>query len=107
MDVPDSAQTKEEAVKSWLSKLSGKTPQSILNDTDGTDLETLRQEGSDLNILTYAFNYKVNGVLEQDLDKVNAFNEKIYDGENYLHGKIYPMTDICKFCKWHMSLCQT
>jgi hypothetical protein len=32
-----------------------------------------------LNILTYAFNYKVDDVLEQDLDKVNAFNEMIYD----------------------------
>ena len=79
MDLSDETQTREEAVKSWLSKLSGKTPQSILNDATGADLETLRQEGSDLNILTYAFNYKVNGVLEQDLDKVNAFNEKIYD----------------------------
>jgi hypothetical protein len=62
-----------------LSKLSGKTPQSILNDATGTDLATLREEGSDLNILTYAFNYKVDDVLEQDLDKVNAFNEMIYD----------------------------
>lgn len=73
----DSTQTKEEAVKSFLKKLSGKTPQSILNDT--ADLATLREEGADLNILTYAFNYRVNGVLEQDLNKVNAFNEMIYD----------------------------
>jgi hypothetical protein len=73
----DSTQTKEEAVKSFLKKLSGKTPQSILNDT--ADLATLREEGADLNILTYAFNYKVNGELEQDLNKVNAFNEMIYD----------------------------
>jgi len=78
MDLSE-GQTREEAVKSWLNKLSGKTPKSILNDTSGADLETLRQEGSDLNILTYAFNYKVNGVLTTDLDKVNAFNERIYD----------------------------
>ncbi|MDJ0601169.1 MAG: pyridoxal-dependent decarboxylase [Crocosphaera sp.] len=76
---PESTQTKEEAVQAFLSKLSGKTPQSILNDTTGTDLATLREAGADLNILTYAFNYKVNGALVQDLDKVNAFNERIYD----------------------------
>ncbi len=76
----DSTLTKEEAVKSFLSKLSGKTPQSILNDATGTDLATLREEGADLNILTYAFNYKKeDGTVEQELDKVNAFNEMIYD----------------------------
>ena len=79
MDLSESNQTKEEAVKAFLGKLSGKTPQSILNDTTGTDLKVLREQGADLNILTYAFNYKVNGVLVQDLDKVNAFNERIYD----------------------------
>lgn len=79
MDLSGGTQTKEEAVQAFLSKLSGKTPQAILNDATGTDLATLREEGSDLNILTYAFNYKVDGVLEQDLDKVNAFNEMIYD----------------------------
>ena len=73
-------QTKEEAVKSFLNKLSGKTPQSILNDTTGADMEVLREEGADLNILTYAFNYRVEGGgLEQNLDNVNAFNEAIYD----------------------------
>ena len=72
----DETQTKE----AFLKKLSGKTPQSILNDTTGEDLATLREEGADLNILTYAFNYRVDGGgLEQDLDKVNAFNEAIYD----------------------------
>ena len=76
---PETFPTKEEAVKTFLSKLSGKTPQSILNDTTGSDLQTLREAGADLNILTYAFNYKVNGVLVTDLDKVNAFNERIYD----------------------------
>ncbi|NES90353.1 MULTISPECIES: hypothetical protein [Okeania] len=77
----DSTLSKEEAVKSFLSKLSGKTPQSILNDAMGTDLATLREEGSDLNILTYAFNYKLNpgGPVETNLDKLNAFNEMIYD----------------------------
>ncbi|MEB3339427.1 pyridoxal-dependent decarboxylase [Okeania sp.] len=76
---PESNQTKEESVKNFLNKLSGKTPQSILNDTTGTDLATLREAGADLNILTYAFNYKVNGTLVTDLDKVNALNERIYD----------------------------
>ncbi|NES19822.1 MAG: decarboxylase [Symploca sp. SIO3E6] len=76
----DSTLTKAKAVKSFLSKLSGKTPQSILNDATGTDLATLREEGSDLNILTYAFNYKKeDGMVEQELDKVNAFNSMIYD----------------------------
>jgi len=77
----DSTLSKEEAVKSFLSKLSGKTPKSILNDATGTDLATLREEGADLNILTYAFNYKLNpgDAVEQDLDKLNAFNEMIYD----------------------------
>lgn len=76
----ESNQTKEEAAKSFLKKLSGKTPQSILDDPTGADLETLRKEGADLNILTYAFNYyDANGDLVQDLDKVNAFNEMIYD----------------------------
>ncbi|NEO11997.1 MULTISPECIES: pyridoxal-dependent decarboxylase [unclassified Moorena] len=62
-----------------LKKLSGKTPQSIINDPTGDDFDALRQVGSDLNILTYAFNYKVNGVLNDNLDQVNQFNEKIYD----------------------------
>lgn len=79
MNFSSQSQTKEEALKAFLSKLAGKTPQSILNDRTGADLATLREEGADLNILTYAFNYKVNGALEQDLDKVNAFNEMIYD----------------------------
>lgn len=62
-----------------LQKLSGKTPQSIINEPTQEAFDMLRQTGSDLNILTYAFNYKVNGVLNQNLDQVNAFNKKIYD----------------------------
>lgn len=62
-----------------LQKLSGKTPLSMINDLTDEAFDMLRQTGSDLNILTYAFNYKVNGVLNQNLDEVNAFNKKIYD----------------------------
>ncbi len=58
-------------------KLLGKTPQEILN--NGELLEDLRQTGSDLNIITYAFNYKVNGSFNQNLDQVNAFNKLVYD----------------------------
>ncbi len=57
----------------------GKTPKEILNDTSGALLDVLRQTGSDLNIITYAFNYKVNGILNRDLAQVNAFNKRIYD----------------------------
>lgn len=62
-----------------LQKLSGKTPQSIINDPTDEAFDMLRQTGSDLNILTYAFNYKVNGELNQNLEEVNAFNKAIYD----------------------------
>ncbi|MDJ0736725.1 MAG: pyridoxal-dependent decarboxylase [Nostocaceae cyanobacterium] len=60
-------------------KLLGKTPKEILSDTTGESLDALRQTGSDLNIITYAFNYKVNGTFNQNLDQVNAFNKLIYD----------------------------
>ncbi|MEB3177933.1 MAG: pyridoxal-dependent decarboxylase [Nostocaceae cyanobacterium] len=70
---------KLELNRDFLRTLSGKTPQSIINDATDEAFDALRQTGSDLNILTYAFNYKVNGVLNQNLDEVNAFNKKIYD----------------------------
>ncbi len=60
-------------------KLLGKTPKEILSDSTGEYLDALRQTGSDLNIITYAFNYKVNGTFNQNLDQVNAFNKLIYD----------------------------
>ncbi|MBO1347739.1 MAG: hypothetical protein EBE86_010245 [Hormoscilla sp. GUM202] len=62
-----------------IEPLLGKTPKEILNDTSGALLDALRQTGSDLNIITYAFNYKVNGAFVQDLALVNDFNKRIYD----------------------------
>ena len=62
-----------------LQRLLGKTPKEILNDTTGESLDALRESGSDLNIITYAFNYKVNGTFNQNLEEVNAFNKLIYD----------------------------
>ena len=59
--------------------MSGKTPQSLIADNEDAIFDMLRQTGSDLNILTYAFNYKVNGVLNTNLEEVNAFNKAIYD----------------------------
>ncbi|MDJ0796436.1 MAG: pyridoxal-dependent decarboxylase [Calothrix sp. MO_167.B12] len=68
-----------EPIPSFLQKLSGQTPKSLIADREGALFDMVRQTGSDLNILTYAFNYKVKGVLNQNLDEVNAFNKKIYD----------------------------
>jgi hypothetical protein len=64
---------------SLIQPLLAKTPKEIMNDTSGALLNALRQTGSDLNIITYAFNYKVNGVFNSNLAEVNAFNKLIYD----------------------------
>ncbi|MEL7039150.1 MAG: pyridoxal-dependent decarboxylase [Cyanobacteria bacterium J06592_8] len=64
---------------SLIQPLLGKTPKEILNDSSGALLNALRQTGSDLNLITYAFNYKVNGVFNSNLAEVNAFNKLIYD----------------------------
>ncbi|WP_207714234.1 hypothetical protein [Scytonema sp. UIC 10036] len=60
-------------------KVAKKGHKAILKDSNLKDLELLRETGSDLNILTYAFNYKVNGQWNQNLKEVNAFNKLIYD----------------------------
>lgn len=57
--------------------LAGKSHREILSNPEA--LEYLRELGSDLNIITYAFNFKHNGVLNQDLAQANAFNRKVYE----------------------------
>ena len=71
--------TESEAVALLRQKLTGKGHQDILNDPSGEALDYLRETGADLNILTYACNYKVNGALNQNLEQVNEFNKLIYD----------------------------
>ncbi len=71
--------TESEAVALLRQKLTGKGHGDILNDPSGEALDYLRETGADLNILTYAFNYKVNGGLNQNLEQVNEFNKLIYD----------------------------
>ncbi|MBD2501229.1 pyridoxal phosphate-dependent decarboxylase family protein [Anabaena azotica] len=68
-----------EAIALLRQKVANQGHKAILQDSDPEFLELLRQTGSDLNILTYAFNYKVNGQWNQNLKEVNAFNKLIYD----------------------------
>ena len=68
-----------EPIPVFLEKLLDQTPKSLISNNEDEIFDMLRQTGADLNILTYAFNYKVNGVLNQNLDQVNAFNKAIYD----------------------------
>jgi len=72
-------QTEAEAMSLLRQKLFGKTHQELLDNLDGEGLDLLRETGSDLNIITYAFNYNVNGQRNQNLAEVNAFNKLIYD----------------------------
>jgi glutamate/tyrosine decarboxylase-like PLP-dependent enzyme len=53
-----------------------KTHAEIL--ASGEAMKCLREIGADLNILTYAFNFKTDGVLNQDLEAANAFNKNVY-----------------------------
>ncbi|MGK7898574.1 MAG: hypothetical protein AB4372_34400 [Xenococcus sp. (in: cyanobacteria)] len=68
-----------ESIPVFLEKLWGQTPQSLISNNEDAIFDMLRQTGSDLNIITYAFNYKVDGVLNQNLEEVNKFNKDIYD----------------------------
>ncbi|MGK7956459.1 MAG: aspartate aminotransferase family protein [Crocosphaera sp.] len=68
-----------EPIPIFLQKLSGKTPKSLITEDEDAIFDMLRQTSSDLNILTYAFNYKVGGELNTNLEQVNAFNKAIYD----------------------------
>ncbi|OLT69094.1 decarboxylase [Moorena producens 3L] len=62
------------------SLLAGKRPKEILNGEDTEALELLKETGADLNILTYAFNFKnSDGSWNQDLEAANDFNRQIYD----------------------------
>lgn len=44
----------------------------------GEDLELLRESGADLNIVTYAFNFRTQAGLNTSLNHANLFNRKIY-----------------------------
>ncbi|QRN94179.1 decarboxylase [Archangium violaceum] len=57
----------------------GKSSASLFSTAEGEDLELLREIGADLNIVTYAFNFKTAGGLNPDMSLVNLFNRKIYD----------------------------
>jgi hypothetical protein len=60
---------------------------------DPVTLEFLSTLGPDQNILTYAFNFKVNGVLNTDLNKLNLFNKRLYEHLSIERGKdIYDRT---------------
>lgn len=66
----------KEALDAIHSFIDNKSHKQIWSDDDA--LEHLRELGADLNILTYAFNYRQNGVLNQDLAAANAFNKRLY-----------------------------
>ncbi|WP_083304985.1 pyridoxal phosphate-dependent decarboxylase family protein [Moorena producens] len=72
--------SKKEFRDKLRSLLAGKRPKEILNGEHTEALELLKETGADLNILTYAFNFKNSeGNWNQDLEAANEFNRKIYD----------------------------
>ncbi len=66
----------EEAMENLRGYLQGKRHSEILSSPEA--MEHLREIGADLNIITYAFNYKIDGKPNQDLATTNAFNKRIY-----------------------------
>ncbi|NVB40502.1 decarboxylase [Pseudenhygromyxa sp. WMMC2535] len=65
-----------ELMAALAERVAGKPHAEILANDEA--LELLSEIGSDLNIITYAFNFKRGGVLNQDLEAANAFNKAVY-----------------------------
>jgi hypothetical protein len=71
--------------------IDGKTNEEIQNNPKAMAL--LKEIGPDQNILVYAFNFKTpSGEVNQDLDKLNLLNKKIYEKLS-----IQPETDISAY----------
>jgi len=58
--------------------LQGKSHKDILRNDDTSYLELLKELGSDLNIITYAFNFKGGPAWNESLEMANEFNKLIY-----------------------------
>lgn len=71
-------------------KINKKTNAEIAADTDVSSL--LPELGPDQNILAYAFNFKTEGVVNNDLRRMNALNKALYN-----HLSIKPGQDINQY----------
>ncbi|WP_428267361.1 pyridoxal phosphate-dependent decarboxylase family protein [Haliangium sp.] len=69
--------SEEEGMARLHDALGDKSHAEILN-SDGA-MSHLRELSADLNILTYAFNFRRDGVLNRDLAAANGFNKRIYE----------------------------
>jgi glutamate/tyrosine decarboxylase-like PLP-dependent enzyme len=66
----------KESAKKELAQLSSEKSRKKLNDYTH---DSFTQLGPDLNIITYAFNFRHNGKVNTDQERANEFNKAIYD----------------------------
>lgn len=73
--------------KEWVKEIDQLSNDAVQRDRETSDV--LMELGPDQNILTYAFNFKVNGRRNTSLTRLNEFNKRLYE-----HLSIKPNKDI-------------
>lgn len=69
----------KQALEFLRQQIQGMRQEQLLSASGEEELELLRETGADLNILTYAFNFKTEKGLNTSLEEANTFNRKIYE----------------------------
>ncbi|MFN6514409.1 MAG: pyridoxal phosphate-dependent decarboxylase family protein [Nostoc sp. CreGUA01] len=92
--IPDSipGNTEAEKIKFIRERVDGRTNEEVQEDKEA--MEALEELGPDLNILIYAFNFKINGKLNTSLKNANLLNKRYYENLSIDEGddiNNYPM----------------
>lgn len=92
--IPDSipGNTEAEKIQFIRERVDGRTNEEIEQDEEA--MAALEELGPDLNILIYAFNFKINGQLNTSLKNANLLNKRYYENLSIDEGddiNNYPM----------------
>ncbi len=92
--IPDSipGNTEAEKIKFIRERVDGRTNEEVEQDEEA--MAALEELGPDLNILIYAFNFKINGKLNTSLKNANLLNKRYYENLSIDEGddiNNYPM----------------
>jgi hypothetical protein len=77
MDLDASAKKVDEERRFIRDTILKRTQQELSKDSEACAL--MRQIGSDLAVNSFACNFRVDGVINQDVSEANALNSRIYD----------------------------
>lgn len=69
--------TEAERIEFIRQRIDGKTNEEIEQDQEA--MAALKEIGTDLNIIIYAFNFKINGQLNTSLKNANLLNKRYYE----------------------------